>query len=454
MDTSLPIFEGVIVSNPPDVTAFSGEADGTNDEHWFELTKPQLQIVLPNCVGKPVRVEHGVCNVGEIQEAFLNKHNQASIKFSFHNSPVGLNAQSLVQSGLMRGMSLSHDSGSLDVREVSICFEGARPNTGVRSASALTAAKTNQDIRKTSVPVSLVTTKVRTQNWIIASSMSDQVQQDATTQPAATTNTGNTGHVPMSTPNSMTRAEAVAMARQILSEPEQTSPPNELIEPGGAVQELKTTDSDIIQQIVTHNGVLTDEMKNQLLDRITTDKTNNNNMAGELSALQSKLTDRDTDVAGLQQQFMDIVIPYLKLQLGTKLSPEVERNLMKAARNENAKPFLEVFTPTMVMASACASRIQTMVEETSKNAAAMQMHQKLRLYNEAMQHSSRSVNASKWDPPTQLHTTSGWSRSDPIEREMPSPKRRRSGHEEPRLNSKLEKMLASCKSDMVCGLDC
>jgi hypothetical protein len=126
-------FEGVIVHQPPAKRTYSGRAVyGSKD--WFELSRDELDVLLPRCAGVPVRTEHGTSVVvGSVAAGFYNSAGDAAVRFKFHDTDVGRNAYQLVQSGLMRGLSLCHQPDTLEVREVSICFEGARPRTGITS---------------------------------------------------------------------------------------------------------------------------------------------------------------------------------------------------------------------------------------------------------------------------------------------------------------------------------
>jgi len=124
---------GVIVSDPPAVslpTEVIAAAQPGSDE-WFSLSRDQLSIILPRCNNVPLRTEHGRAVVGTVNDGFFNSSGDACIRFGFNGDPAGCQAKSLVDSGLMRGLSLCHSRADLTVREVSICFKGARDNTGI-----------------------------------------------------------------------------------------------------------------------------------------------------------------------------------------------------------------------------------------------------------------------------------------------------------------------------------
>ena len=63
-------YEGLVVFDPPPVRTFQGEAQPGTEE-WYELSREDLMVMLPQCVGIPVRTEHGTSEVGRITSAFF-----------------------------------------------------------------------------------------------------------------------------------------------------------------------------------------------------------------------------------------------------------------------------------------------------------------------------------------------------------------------------------------------
>jgi hypothetical protein len=148
---SMGEYEGVVVFNPPESRSFQGQpTPGT--PQWFELTRREWAHLSGGCVGSPVRTEHGGETVGQVTHAFFTPEGHAAIQFAFADSDVGRQARVLVESGLMRGLSLCHDATNMRVMEVSICMQGARPNTGI--TRKLAGAETNQQNYKAQQPVS------------------------------------------------------------------------------------------------------------------------------------------------------------------------------------------------------------------------------------------------------------------------------------------------------------
>jgi hypothetical protein len=123
-------YEGVIYHNPPVAVTHHSEAQ-PGSAQWYELSRNELDVLLPRCAGAPLRTEHGSGQIGEIVRGFYTPEGHAAVQFRLFDNDVGRNARQLIQQGLMRGLSLSHMRKNLQVVEVSLCFKGARPNTRV-----------------------------------------------------------------------------------------------------------------------------------------------------------------------------------------------------------------------------------------------------------------------------------------------------------------------------------
>lgn len=134
-------YEGVIVFQAPPENTFTGSPK-TRDQ-FYELSRKQLQEMIPRLLNKPIVTEHGHQQVGTITGSALDVKGSASVRFRLSSDAVGENARRLIESGLFRGLSLCHRRDTLEPQEVSICMEGARPDTGITGDVMVAASKTN-----------------------------------------------------------------------------------------------------------------------------------------------------------------------------------------------------------------------------------------------------------------------------------------------------------------------
>jgi len=122
-------------------------------DHHYELTVGEVNSMLPELVGLPMRTEHDGETVGAIREAFWHG-GDVFISFDIDGEHAEF-PKRLVEVVGARGLSLRHrvvrDSTGqhLTPYEVSICFDGARKGTGICSdprqesrASVLTPVET------------------------------------------------------------------------------------------------------------------------------------------------------------------------------------------------------------------------------------------------------------------------------------------------------------------------
>ena len=126
-------YTGIIVFNPP-AKSLPDEVIATaqpGSPEWFHLSREQLHVLLPKCGNVPMVTEHGSAVVGSVKRGYFDTQGNACIRFKLNGDPAGQQAKSLVDRGCMRGLSLCHSRADLTVREVSICFRGARDNTGI-----------------------------------------------------------------------------------------------------------------------------------------------------------------------------------------------------------------------------------------------------------------------------------------------------------------------------------
>ena len=133
-------YGGTIVCRAPVSNTFQG-APCTRDE-FYELSQDQLRHILPRLVGKPIRIEHGSNTpAGRVVKASMDAQGTARIRFVLEDNIPGNMAEDLIRERIMLGLSLSHRTDTLEPQEVSLCYQGARPYTGV---TLVQASATNQ----------------------------------------------------------------------------------------------------------------------------------------------------------------------------------------------------------------------------------------------------------------------------------------------------------------------
>ena len=127
------IYEGVIVSQPPAVPSSNPHTRYPGHPHWFELSRVELDQILPRLKGVKITHEHGACGqrVGEVLAAYYNKSGDACVRFRLDDNAVGRISQVALQRKLLSGLSLTHNRATYEPTEVSLVMEGAREKTGV-----------------------------------------------------------------------------------------------------------------------------------------------------------------------------------------------------------------------------------------------------------------------------------------------------------------------------------
>ena len=124
-------FVGYIAANLVDRLSFSGLPKTRAQQ--LEVTKEHVQIWLPQLRGIPIRMNHTTQPVGKVVRASLDDEHRLSVEFELDESLGGKAARELLRGGTMRQLSLSHDWIKNQPLEVSLCEEGARPNTDIHS---------------------------------------------------------------------------------------------------------------------------------------------------------------------------------------------------------------------------------------------------------------------------------------------------------------------------------
>jgi hypothetical protein len=347
-------YEGIVVFNPPTTRSFSGPAVPGTDA-WYELTVQDLEFMLPQCVGKPIRTEHGTSEVGAITHAFFTPDGHAAIQFTFHDSDIGQQAAMLVDTKLMTGLSLCHEADSKNVKEVSICMRGARPNTGITAditapghkpvESNLTSYK-DSTLRQGYVSASFSTRaameptgNVHMLNQAQAASMQQQITQGASGTSMA--------YQPISNTSMDTQDTAAAAAADSETDARKRKSPDD---------PAPTDESMVLESMLKHRGALSDTMKAQLMGMYTEQKKAAMELKEQLAQNQGQIETLKQSAASLREHFMDVALPFMRSQLSNSDFPVAdETELRRLASSDGAAPFISKFGPLMVKASSRAT---------------------------------------------------------------------------------------------------
>lgn len=107
------------------------EDRGPDHPDWFQLSKVELDRMMPRMKGIKIVHEHGNGRVGEVLEAFYNSNGDACVRIKLDDGLIGENAKLSIERGLMAGLSLTHNRHTYEPKEVSLCVQGARPGSGI-----------------------------------------------------------------------------------------------------------------------------------------------------------------------------------------------------------------------------------------------------------------------------------------------------------------------------------
>ena len=104
------------------------------EKYPFDLTKNELQSM--RLVGLPIRLEHTdtrLYDVGRTTDVKIEASGRTSVKFKLHDTPAGWATNQLIGDNTIRELSLGHEyspsDGSVEAKEISIVFKGARPGS-------------------------------------------------------------------------------------------------------------------------------------------------------------------------------------------------------------------------------------------------------------------------------------------------------------------------------------
>jgi len=104
-----------------------------NDPH-YQLSRDELASIDSQLKGLPVRVEHCDKSIGKILRSWIDESGRSFVEWEMDDDVRGWGASKLINVGAVAQLSLKHEvypDGTVRAIEVSICEQGARPDTDI-----------------------------------------------------------------------------------------------------------------------------------------------------------------------------------------------------------------------------------------------------------------------------------------------------------------------------------
>jgi LysM repeat protein len=126
------VYTGIIVLQPKERHSYEGREPLT-DEEYYEMTFHETDRVIREAYGVPIHIEHlgEQTRVGHVVQAGYDASRRVCVRFELDKTRDADVARNLIQAGYLRGLSLSHVRETSQPIEISLCFRGARPGTGI-----------------------------------------------------------------------------------------------------------------------------------------------------------------------------------------------------------------------------------------------------------------------------------------------------------------------------------
>jgi hypothetical protein len=139
------VYTGIIVLEPKERHSYEGREPLT-DEEYYEMTFDETDRIIRDARGVPIHIEHlgaQTC-VGRVVQAGYDASRRVCVRFELDKTRDADVARNLIQAGYLRGLSLAHVRETSQPIEISLCFRGARPGTGIIACSETTAGARKQ----------------------------------------------------------------------------------------------------------------------------------------------------------------------------------------------------------------------------------------------------------------------------------------------------------------------
>lgn len=392
------VYTGVIVLEPKERHSYEGR-DPQTDEEYYEMTFAETDRVIREAHGIPIHIEHmgEQTRVGHVVQAGYDASRRVCVRFELDKGRDAEVARNLIQAGYLRGLSLAHVRETAQPIEISLCFRGARPGTGIIACD--TTPETTSAACKQ--PTSNVVQSVRSRGIVQASASMDataqqalspappaqsatapvQTQQQQQQQPPAAATGAPTAVHPNSVMNLVTQAIATPPVAATDAEIEH--------EAMRAVLEAAGVPEDKKQRVLS--GVMHNKAT---VVKITEHAAK---LEAELKAVNSALEQERRTKGDLTATQIAMVAKMIRAMDGdSAISPELEQRIKETHKDPLAT--WTAMLPAVVNASATALRFK---EDAQRRNDAAQTHAMYQQY----------VRSTGWEP----------SLSRPTQQQQPPP---------------------------------
>jgi len=352
-------YRGRFVWQPPENLSFEGSPQ--NRDQWFELSRQQLLTMWRDFKGLPIRQLHGSVPIGRVLTPFWDADGSAMIEFEFDNTPEATFTRSLLENNLMRGLSLKHNPNSTYPIEISLCFEGARPNTWVTQATETKDATykptdTFIPMQHQSLELLAETTStppVMQQANNVSASM-QQIPMQGVAQSVAQGQAPVGGYVPppgIADPMYQQQQQQQQQQQPPPQQQQQQQPPPQQPPPVDADIDMPDIDAEvpvldeILKAIVEKNGPLSAKEKVLLLK--SHEKTKR-----QVETATSELQEQQQQNNQLKSHYLDAIVEWMKRSSGSEVNDDDRQRLNKLLSSPEGTQFIASSTGNRFLVSA------------------------------------------------------------------------------------------------------
>lgn len=358
------VYTGIIVLQPKERHSYEGREPQTEEE-YYEMTFSETDRVIREAYGVPIHIEHlgEQTRVGHVVQAGYDASRRVCVRFELDKGRDADVARNLIQAGYLRGLSLSHVRETSQPIEISLCFRGARPGTGI---VACDNAETTVAARKRPAPEVVQATRQRPAVLVQASAFMDasapQQQQQPPPQVALAPS-----------PNSVMNLVSQATGASVAVPPPQLQQQ----QPAAAAQQTDAeVEQDAMRAVLEAAGVPEDK-KQRVLAGVMHNKATVAKIAEHAAKLNQELEAAKMDLERERKSKGDLTSTQIAMVArmiramdgDSAISPELDQRI-----KETSKDPLGVWTamlPAVVQASATAMRFK---EDAQRRTESSQTH--------------------------------------------------------------------------------
>lgn len=354
------VYTGIIVLEPKERHSYEGREPQT-DEEYYEMTFDETDRIIRDACGVPIHIEHlgeQTC-VGHVVQAGYDASRRVCVRFELGKGRDADVARNLIQAGYLRGLSLSHVRETSQPIEISLCFRGARPGTGIIACAETTTAARKQP------GTNVVQASARPRSLIVQASASMDASAATPAAPAAAQLHAN------SVMNLVAQATAPgAGAAQAQAPPTQPVAPS----PSPPVESDPDVELEVMKSVLQAAGVAEDKKQRVLAQTAHNYDTIKQlgkyavDLEQKMKAMEGELErERKTkgDLTGAQ---IAMVAKYVRAMDGdTAISAELDQRIKET--HKDPLGVWNAMLPAVVQASATAMRWK---EEAQRRSQALQ----------------------------------------------------------------------------------